>query len=209
MIGPDPTRGDPTLPLRPIEDFVALLAPHLDPEGPGIVDFVVGARPGPGVFVIGTHDDPRQQHYLALYKLGQGPYYLFHTPYHLCHFEVPLTVARAVLFGDAAVTPLDGPLVGVIATAKRDLATGEVIDGIGGFMAYGQAEAAEVIARERLLPMGLAQGARLRRPVARGQVILRADVDLPEGRRIDVLYAEMERMFGHEPGRLADLERVG
>ena len=100
MIGPDPTNKNPTLPLRPLEDFVEMLAPHIDPTGPGIVDFVVGARPGPGVFVLGTHDDPRQAHYLNLYKLGQGPYYLFYTPYHLCHFEVPLTVARAVLFHD-------------------------------------------------------------------------------------------------------------
>jgi predicted homoserine dehydrogenase-like protein len=196
MVGPDPTGGDPTAPLRPLEEFVAMLAPHIDLDGPGIVDFVVGARPGPGVFVLGTHDDPRQQHYLALYKLGSGPYYLFYTPYHLCHFEVPMTVARAVLFGDAALTPLVGPQVGVIATAKRDLRTGERIDGIGGFMAYGQAENADVIARERLLPMGLADGAVLRRPVARGQVLLRDDVTLPPGRRVDALYDEMERQFG-------------
>jgi len=71
-------------------------------EGNGIVDYVVGNRSKDrGVFVLGTHDDPKQQHYLNLYKLGKGPLYLFYTPYHLCHFEVPLTVARAVLFHDA------------------------------------------------------------------------------------------------------------
>ena len=119
MIGPDPTNKNPTLPLRPLEEFVEMLAPHIDPTGPGIVDFVVGARPGPGVFVLGTHDDPRQAHYLNLYKLGAGPYYLFYTPYHLCHFEVPLTVARAVLFHDAALTPPGAPTVGVIAVPTR------------------------------------------------------------------------------------------
>jgi predicted homoserine dehydrogenase-like protein len=199
MIGPDPTGGDPTLPLRPIEDFLPLFAPHLEAEGPGIVDYVVGARPGPGVFVIGSHDDPRQRHYLALYKLGPGPHYIFYTPYHLCHFEAPLTVARAVLFGDAAVTPAGSPRVGVIATAKRSLAAGERIDGIGGFTVFGQAENADIIARDRLLPMGLVEGAHLRRPVALGQVLLRDDVDLPPGRRIDALYAEMERSFGLLP----------
>jgi predicted homoserine dehydrogenase-like protein len=195
MIGPDPTEKDPTAPLRPLEDFVQMLAPHINPDGPGIVDFVVGARPGPGVFVLGTHDDPRQQHYLALYKLGTGPFYLFYTPYHLCHFEVPMTVARAVLFGDAALTPMGGPQVGVIAAAKRDLARGERIDGIGGFMTYGLAENADVITRERLLPMGLVQGAVLRRPVASGQVLHFDDVDLPQGSRVAALYAEMERTF--------------
>ena len=40
-------------------------------EGPGIVDYVVGASPGPGVFVLGTHENPRQRHYLNLYNLGK------------------------------------------------------------------------------------------------------------------------------------------
>ena len=199
MIGPDPTHKDPTAPLRPLEDYVEMLAPHIDPDGPGIVDFVVGARPGPGVFVLGTHNDPRQQHYLALYKLGTGPFYLFYTPYHLCHFEVPMTVARAVLFKDAALAPISGPQVGVIATAKRDLQQGEQIAGIGGFMTSGQAENSDVIARARLLPMGLAEGAVLRRTIGKGEVLHFADVDLPQGSRVAQLYTEMERMFGLVP----------
>ncbi|HSK95080.1 MAG TPA: Gfo/Idh/MocA family oxidoreductase, partial [Euzebyales bacterium] len=69
----------------------------------GIVDYVVKARPSPGVFVLAAHDDPRQRHYLTLYKLGEGPLYSFYQPYHLCHFEVPTSVARAVLLGDATL----------------------------------------------------------------------------------------------------------
>src|SRR5680860_958491 len=99
----------------------------------GVVDYLVGAKPGPGVFVYGTHDDPRQRHYLNLYKLGEGPLYSFYTPYHLCHFEVPISLARAVLFGDT-VLATDGPLrVEVVATAKTDLAAGTVIHGMGGY----------------------------------------------------------------------------
>jgi hypothetical protein len=90
----------------------------------GVVDYVVGSRPGPGVYVMATHDDPKQRHYLELYKLGTGPLYSFYTPYHLCHFEVPQTVARAVLFGDATLTPLGPPTVEVVTTAKRDLPAG-------------------------------------------------------------------------------------
>lgn len=191
MVGPDPTGKDPTAPLRPLEDFVAMLAPHIDPDGPGIVDYVVGARPGPGVFVLGTHDDPRQQHYLALYKLGPGPLYLFYTPYHLCHFEAPTTVARAVLFGDAALAPIGKPEVGVAATAKRDLKPGDLLDGIGGFTAYGQAENADVIATEGLLPIGLAKGGVMRRAVAKGETLRFPDVDLPKGKRVTQLYLEM------------------
>jgi predicted homoserine dehydrogenase-like protein len=109
-------------------------------EGPGIVDYVVGAEPGPGVFVLGTHDHPQQRHYLNLYKLGEGPLYCFYTPMHLCHFEVPNTVARAVLFGDATIAPLGGPLVDVVAAAKIDLETGRELDTLGGYTVYGLAE---------------------------------------------------------------------
>ncbi|MFC7691064.1 NAD(P)H-dependent oxidoreductase [Paeniroseomonas aquatica] len=127
MLGPDFSGGDPGAPLTPVEDTVAAFAEHLDRGGPGLVDYVVGARPGPGVFVLGTHDDPRQRHFLNLYKLGTGPYFCFTTPYHLCHFEVPTSIARAVLFGDAVLAPRAGPEVGVIAVAKTDLAPGEEI----------------------------------------------------------------------------------
>ncbi|MBL0700615.1 MAG: NAD(P)-dependent oxidoreductase, partial [Desulfosarcina sp.] len=89
----------PTVPPgTPINETVNLYPKEALLEGPGIVDYVVGAEPGPGVFVLGTHDNPKQQHYLNLYKLGEGPLYCFYTPYHLCHFEAPLTAARAVLF---------------------------------------------------------------------------------------------------------------
>ena len=203
MIGPDPTHKDPTAPLRPLEDFVDMLAPHIDPDGPGIVDFVVGARPGPGIFVLGTHDNPRQAHYLNLYKLGQGPYYLFYTPYHLCHFEVPMTVARAVLFDDAALTPLGAPTVGVIAVAKRDLKAGQTLDGIGGFDTYGQAENAPIVHRDRLLPMGLVEDCVLKHDVAKDTVLTMNDVIFPEGRRIDRYYAEMEAHFSLVPQNAA------
>lgn len=196
MIGIDPTNKNPTVPPRPLQEFVEMLTPHLDPDGPGIVDFIVGADPGPGVFVIGTHDDPRQAHYLNLYKLGAGPYYLFYTPYHLCHFELPMTVARAVLFGDAALAPIGPPLVGVIAVAKRDLKAGEKIDGIGGYDTYGQAENSPIIHAERLLPMALAEDCVLKRDVAKDTVLTMNDVIIPEGRKIDRYYAEMEEYFG-------------
>ncbi len=195
MIGPDPTEKDPTKPLRPLEDFVEMLTPHIDPDGPGIVDFIVGARPGPGVFVLGTHDDPRQQHYLNLYKLGEGPYYLFYTPYHLCHFEVPMTVARAVLFNDAALAPKGEPTVGVIAVAKQDLKAGQTLDGIGGFDTYGQAENMAAVRDEELLPMGLAEGCVVTRDIAKDTALTFADVKTPENRAIDAKYTEMLNTF--------------
>lgn len=167
-------------------------------EGPGIVDYVVGAVPSPGVFVLGTHDHPTQQHYLNLYKLGEGPLYCFYTPWHLCHFEVPLTVARAVCFGDAAIAPLGPPLVEVVATAKVDLAASDTLDGMGGYSTYSLAENADVAAREQLLPIGLTEGIRLVRDVPKDQVLTFADVELQGERLCEQLRAEQDVEFGRE-----------
>jgi predicted homoserine dehydrogenase-like protein len=161
----------------------------------GIVDYVVGSQPGPGVFVLATHDDPKQRHYLNLYKLGEGPLYSFYTPYHLCHFEVPMTVARAVLFGDATMAPLAAPTVEVVTVAKQDLPAGTTIDGLGGYDSYGVAERADVTAAEKLLPMGVAEGCVTTRDIAKDEVLTYADVTLPPGRLVDQLRAEQAALF--------------
>ena len=91
----------------------------------GLVDYIIGAEPGPGVFVLGHNDHPGRMGYMKYFKMGDGPIYPFYVPYHLPHLEVPLTVARAVLFHDAAVTPIAGPVCDVVTIAKRDLKAGE------------------------------------------------------------------------------------
>lgn len=195
MLGPDFSGGDPGAPPVPVEQTVAAFEPYLDPTGPGLVDYVVGARPGPGVFVLGVLEHPRQRHYLELYKMGKGPYYCFYTPYHLCHFEVPTSVARAVLFDDPVLTPQGGPRVGVVAMAKKALSAGETIDDLGGFEVYGVAENMDAVRRENLLPIGLALGCRLTRPVEKDVPLTFDDVSIPDGRLVDRLYAEQEGMF--------------
>ena len=189
MFGPTVPSGTP---LKEVMDKYPL---DVLLSGPGIVDYVVGAEPGPGVFVLGTHDNPIQRHYLNLYKLGEGPLYLFYTPYHLCHFEVPYTAARAVLFNDAAVAPLGAPVVEVVTTAKTDLKAGQTLDGIGQYMTYGQCETAEITADDQLLPMGLAEGCVLTRDVSKDQVLTYADVIVPEGRFCDKLRQEQNEYF--------------
>jgi len=190
MIGPVITSGTPIKEAAgrfPVDEIL---------KGAGIVDYVVGAEPSPGVFVLGFMEDPAQRRYLELYKMGSGPVYCFYTPYHLCHFEVQNTVARAVLFGDAAVTPAGAPSVGVVATAKTDLKAGQVLDGIGQFMTYGQCENWDVIRSQNLLPMGLAEGCRLKRDIPRDQVIISSDVERPPGRISDRLEKEQNEYFG-------------
>jgi predicted homoserine dehydrogenase-like protein len=168
-------------------------APALFPEkqmlDTGLVDYVLGAKPAPGVFIIGYQDHPLQQQYLNYYKMGDGPFYVFYTPYHLCHLEAPLTAARAVLFHDAAITPIGGPVCEVVAVAKRDLLAGEVFDGIGGFTCYGVLENVDIALDKALLPMGMAQGCRLKHHVSKDRAISYADVELPGDRLCDRLRA--------------------
>lgn len=161
----------------------------------GVVDYAIGATPGPGVYVFAAHDDPRHHLYLDYAKLGKGPLYSFYTPYHLYHFEVPISIGRVALFGDT-VLATEGPIrVEVVATAKRDLKTGEVLDGLGGFMTYGECENAWISDPEGLLPMGIAEGCTLIRDVPKDQALTLADVRLPEGRLIDRLRAEQTATF--------------
>lgn len=189
MYGPTLPSGTP---LKQIMDKYPL---DVLLNGPGIVDYCVGAEPGPGVFVLGTHDHPKQKHYLNLYKLGEGPLYLFYTPYHLCHFEVPFSAARAVLFNDAAITPLGAPRVEVVTTAKIDLKAGQKLDGIGCYMTYGQCETADITSEQQLLPMGLAEDCILTRDVPKDKVLTYADVILPKGRFCDKLRQEQNEYF--------------
>lgn len=155
----------------------------------GVVDYVVGSTPGPGVFVLAAEDDPRHRHYLELYKLGTGPLYSFYIPYHLCHLEVPQTIAQAALEGQATIRPMGPPTVEVVAVAKTDLQSGTVLDGLGGYHYYGECERAAETAAERLLPVGLAEGCTLRRDVPAQSVLTYADVELPTGRVVDELRA--------------------
>lgn len=160
----------------------------------GAVDYVVKARPGPGVFVFATHGDPRQRRLLEHYKLGRGPLYSFYSPYHLCHFEAPRSAARAALFRDATLAA-QRPMVDTITLAKVDLCAGQVLDAIGGFLTRGECENHRVCRGQNLLPHGLAEGCRLTRPVPRDTAITRADVVVPAGRLCDTLRAEQDAMF--------------
>jgi predicted homoserine dehydrogenase-like protein len=159
--------------------------------GAGIVDYLLGASPYTGAFVIGYSEAPLKQEFLQYLKMGDGPFYVFYTPFHLPQLEIPITVARAVLFGDATITPQEQPSCEAIAIAKRDLRAGEVLDGIGGYTCYALIENYETARDEGLLPMGVSEGCVLTRDVAMDTPIGYADVRLPEGRLVDRLRSEL------------------
>ena len=163
----------------------------------GLVDYVLGAEPGTGAFVVGYGDNPIRAQYMSYFKMGDGPLYLWYQPWHLPNFDLPLTVARAALFGDAAVAPIGGPSCEVVAVAKRDLAPGNVLDGIGGFDCYGEIENSATARSDDLLPMGLTRDCVVVRPVAQDTPLSFADVDVPEGRLVDALWTEQRSLAEH------------
>ncbi len=163
----------------------------------GVVDYVVGT-PLTKLYVLAEHPDPKQQHYLNLYKMGDGPLYSFFTPYHLVHFEVPTAIARVALFRDSVAKPLGGPVVEVCAVAKRELKAGEVLDDYGMYMTYGEAVNAEEMCVNHYLPEGLVEGCVLTRDIPKDSVITYDNVTLPPNRLADRLRAEQYRRFRSE-----------
>lgn len=146
----------------------------------GVVDYAVG-QVAPGVFLIFTTDQERLRECLVLRDMGNGPTYLLFRPYHLCSMEVPLSAAIATIHGRSTMAPGPRLVAEVFAVAKQDLTPGTVLDRIGGRHFYSLIDKAEIVAAERLLPVGLAKGARVSRPVERDRPLTFDDVELPEG----------------------------
>lgn len=160
----------------------------------GIVDYILGANPPFGVFVIAHSDKPLLREYLRLYKMGDGPYYLLYRPFHLCTLEAHRSVIDAARYNRATLAP-KGLYCEVAALAKKDLLPGETIDGIGGFTVYGVAENSQVVRKDKLLPIGLSRGCVVIKPISKDDPITFSDVSLPEGRTIDELYRKQQELF--------------
>jgi predicted homoserine dehydrogenase-like protein len=161
----------------------------------GIVDYALGAAPHTGAFVVIHEENPLKQAQLAYYKMGDGPFYVFYTPFHLPHLQIASTIGRAALFQDPTVASQAGPRCEVVAVAKKDLKAGETIDGIGGFTVYGLIENSRTARALDALPMGLAEGAVLKRAVSKDSVVTGADVQMPAERLSDRLWAEQLRRW--------------
>jgi predicted homoserine dehydrogenase-like protein len=161
----------------------------------GMVDFLVGAAPGNGAFVLGYSTDAMRKEYLKYLKMGDGPLYAFYTPFHLPQLEITNTIARAALLGDAAVAPLGAPTCESIAMEKRDLRAGDMLDGMGGFTCYALLENYEIARQQRLLPMGVSEGCRVAKDVSKDTPLRYDDVTLPAGRLVDKLRSEQDTRF--------------
>ncbi len=189
MYGPSCNHVDEAVNLFPLDQML----------NGGLVDYVLGSEPGPGVFVLGYNDGEMSRTYANYFKRGEGPLHVFYVPYHFPHVELPLTAARAALFHDAAITPLGAPASEVITVAKSGLKAGGTLDGFGGFASYGLLENYETARTENLLPMGLSEDCRLIRDIPHDTAITMDDVVFPENRLCDKLYREQLTRFAGQP----------
>jgi predicted homoserine dehydrogenase-like protein len=161
----------------------------------GVIDYLVGAKPGPGVFIYAITEDPTLKHQLKYLKMGEGPVYSFYTPYHLCMLEVPNSIVRVVDFQDKVLTPLGKPVVEVITKAKSDLKAGQRLDGYGGYTSYGECENSDIVIEENLLPIGLADGAILKSDLKKDSVITFDNVEFQSESLALQLYKEQRKLI--------------
>jgi predicted homoserine dehydrogenase-like protein len=169
---------------------MANLLPSEQMLSTGLVDYALGASPYTGAFVIVHEDSPLKKVQLAYYKLGDGPFYVFYTPFHLPHIQIASTIGRAVIHRDSTVAPMAGPVCEVITVAKRDLKVGERIDGIGGFCVYGLIDNSVAARAIAALPIALSEGCMMRHDVFKDQPLTFADVVVPSGRLSEALWRE-------------------
>jgi predicted homoserine dehydrogenase-like protein len=177
-----------------VRELAKLLPAHQMLEA-GIVDYCVGAMPMTGAWVIVHEDSSLKRAQLSYYKLGDGPFFVFYTPFHLPHVQIPSTIGRAVLHHDPTVAPLAGPVCEVLTIAKRDLKAGERLDGIGGFCSYGLIDNRTAARAAKALPIGLSEDCLLRRNIAKDEVISFSDVHAPLNRLEEALWREQNERW--------------
>jgi predicted homoserine dehydrogenase-like protein len=139
----------------------------------GVVDYVLAAEPGGSVFVIGYANDPETRFYMNYYKMGEGPYYLFLRPYHLCHFETPVAI-RSIIYQKRPILIQKKRVLEVGCRAKIDLKPGTRLEGIGGHHVYG------ILEKPSALPIGMAEETTLLTSKKKDEPINWDDVRFPD-----------------------------
>ena len=161
-------------PRATVDQLASVLIPQEDGgvlSKPGCVDYSIGKGVSPGVFVIVKAEHPRIHERMADLKMGDGPYFTFHRPYHLTSLEVPLTAARVVMHGKRDMVPLPRRVAEVCAVAKRDIAAGETLDAVGQYCYRSWTLTAEDAKRAGAVPCGLLENGTALKPIARGELL--------------------------------------
>ena len=187
MHGPSATLGELSKTLIPQKDGGVL-------SKVGVVDYSIGKGVAPGVFVIADMSHPRITERMEDLKMGQGPYFTFHRPYHLTSLEVPLTCARVVLHGKADMVPLAKPVAEVCAVAKKDLKPGDTLDAIGEYCYRAWIMTAPEARAAKAIPCGMLQGGSVTAPIRKGELITYANAAVKPGSKLAELRARQDRL---------------
>jgi predicted homoserine dehydrogenase-like protein len=188
MHGPAATLDQLTEMLIPREDGGLL-------SQSGVVDYSIGKGVAPGVFVIVKAPHARIHERLTDLKMGKGPYFKFIRPYHLTSLEVPMSCARAVMYGAADMVPLPVPVSEVCAVAKKDLKPGDALDAIGEYtyrawiMTRGEAAAAGGV------PCGLLERGKVTKAIKKGELLTTANVAVDTQAKIYQLRQRQDNML--------------
>ncbi|MER8953870.1 homoserine dehydrogenase [Mesorhizobium sp. M0833] len=161
-------------PTATLEELASVLCPREDGgvlHRKGVVDYSIGKGVAPGVFCIIETRHPRVLERMIDLKVGQGPYFTIFRPYHLTSLEVPLSAARAVVYKRADMEPLDHPVAEAVAVAKSDLGIGQSLGMIGENDYRGFAMTWEDARACGALPLGLAERAKVVKPLKTGDFL--------------------------------------
>ena len=192
MHGPAATLDQLSSTLVPVKDGGVL-------SRVGVVDYSIGKGVAPGVFVVADMSHPRISERMEDLKMGKGPYFTFHRPYHLTSLEVPLTCARVVLYGKPDMVPLSTPVAEVCAVAKKDLMPGETLDAIGEYAYRAWIMTAPEARAAAAIPCGLLQGGTVTAPIRKGELITYRNASVAAGSRIAALRARQDALvYGKE-----------
>ena len=199
-----------SFPACGVDDLAHVLRPREEGgilEGKGMVETIASEeRDGRPVFrdlrygVYVVIEGPNDYAKLCFQQYGvttdsTGKYTALFRPFHLIGLELNVSILNAALRGEATGTPTAFN-ADVMATAKRDLAAGETLDGEGGFCVYGKIAPASKSLATGALPLGLAHGVKLLNPVRQGETVRWADVEADESSNAVQTRRAMEQRFG-------------
>jgi predicted homoserine dehydrogenase-like protein len=182
----------PASSVKTLQDTFALAVDGGVLDRPGVVDYCTGDV-APGVFVIVRHNDPYIAHEMSYLAMGPGPYFALYRPFHLASIEAPITVYRAILDRESS---LYAPHLNaeVVTMSKKELAVGDVIDGIGGYTVRGYADNALDAKRDNLVPIGLIAGAKIIKPIGVGELLTYDHVELNQDSFIVALRKKQDEL---------------
>ncbi|MET3560638.1 putative homoserine dehydrogenase-like protein [Bartonella japonica] len=187
-------------PQASLQDLSKVLIPKQDGgllKQCGVVDYSTGPGVSPGVFAIVEITHPRLRERMEDLKIGKGPYFTFHRPYHLTAMEVPLTCARVMLYGKKDMAPLNQPVAEVCAVAKKNLYPGDQLDFIGLYTYRAWIMSHEEARTQQAIPCGLLEKATVTAEIKKNELITIHNAAIREDQWIARLRAQQDLLLNH------------